>query len=115
MSAARTATVIRAVLVLLMLPALTAAMSDPTGPLDPVVHDFIYHCERDRGWCQDRVEAARMTAAVQGACIPEQLTPDRVTTAVVDWLKRNRIDSLGNEEGGSILLIAMKGEWPCGR
>lgn len=56
-----------------------------------------------------------MVVVVQGACIPEQLTPDRVTSAVIDWLKRNPIPPSDNEESGGILITAMKGEWPCGR
>jgi hypothetical protein len=100
-------------------PALAAASLVTIGAqaqsFNPAVREFLTHCQFDRGWCQNRIEAARMVVVVQGACVPEQLTPDRVTTAVIDWLKRNPVPPNDNEESGGILITAMKGEWPCGR
>lgn len=95
--------------------ALVAGASLPARAQNPAVREFLFHCQDDRGWCQDRIEAARSIAVVQGACIPEQMTPDRVTTAVVDWLQHHPVEPSEDEEAGSILVTAMKGEWPCGR
>lgn len=95
--------------------AFVACAALPAQAQNPAVREFLFHCQDDRGWCEDRIEAARSIAVVQGACIPEQLTPDRVTTAVVDWLQHHPVEPSEDEEAGSILVTAMKGEWPCGR
>ena len=95
--------------------AFVAGTSLPAQAQNPAVREFLFHCQDDRGWCEDRIEAARSIAVVQGACIPEQMTPDRVTTAVVDWLQHHPVELSEDEEAGSILVTAMKGEWPCGR
>jgi hypothetical protein len=94
----------------------TASFALEYPDLPPTTEGFIAKCKADRPWCVSAITDMQLLDSVMSwektrYCVPDALTAEARTDAVLTWLSQHQ--ELGIAPARSGFLAANKSLWPC--